>query len=487
MPALTLPGINAVYCFKIRARCFKIRDCHVGACMRIFFSGIGGSGVSAIASFMAAGGHEVSGSDRAFDLTPAHPVAALLEGSGIRIFPQDGSGIDGALDFAVMSTAVEAGTAEVVKAKALGVPLKTRPEYLAELSREFDTIAVTGTSGKSTASGLTAFLMRELGLQPNFLGGGRVKDFKNGQRPVNFLAGGSRWLVMEACESDGTLVNYRPRHLAILNLELDHKGIEETARMFEKIAANTSGLRIINADDANLSGLQVIKQKGDAIQKFGMGPGADFRAEDLALHPFGSEFTVRGVRFKLALPGAYNVYNALAAIAIVSGLGGPLEKIAAALPRFSGIERRFDIHLNARGKLVIDDFAHNPHKISSLMKAVGAIKEQKRVCYVFQPHGFGPVRMMKNEYIEAFAQNLRSGDLLILLPIFYQGGTVSMDISSGELARAIAGRGKSAVAVSDRAEALRHAGSRDCVVIMGARDETLSLLAGEAARLLAGK
>ncbi|MDA8088536.1 MAG: Mur ligase domain-containing protein [Nitrospiraceae bacterium] len=450
--------------------------------MRIFFSGIGGSGVSAIASFMAARGHEVSGSDRAFDLLPGHPVAAQLRASGIRIFPQDGSGMESAPDFAVMSTAVEAGTPEVIRARALGVPLKTRPEYLAELSREFDTIAVTGTSGKSTASGLTAFLMRQLGMQPNFIGGGRVKAFKGGQqqRPCNFLSGGSRWLVMEACESDGTIVNYSPRHLAILNLELDHKGIEETARMFEKVSENTAGFKAVNADDRNLRPL--LGRKG--VVTFGMGPGADFRACDISLHPFGSEFTVSGVRFKLALPGLYNVYNALASIAVVSGLGGTLEKIAQALPGFTGIERRFDIHLNARGMLVIDDFAHNPHKISSLMKAVQLIKEQTRVCYVFQPHGFGPVRMMKNEYIGAFSENLRGGDLLILLPIFYQGGTVNMDISSGDLARGINERGKSAIAVSGRQEVLRHAGGRRCVVIMGARDETLSLLAAGIARRL---
>ncbi|MDA8388439.1 MAG: Mur ligase family protein [Nitrospiraceae bacterium] len=460
--------------------------------MRIFFSGIGGSGVSAIASFMADRGHDVSGSDRAFDLLPGHPVAALLEKKGIRIFPQDGSGITGALDLVVASTAVEAGTPEVIRAKTLGVPLQTRPEYLAGLCREFDTIAVTGTSGKSTASGLTAFLMRELGLRPNFLGGGRVTAFRSGREknPGNCLAGDSRWLVMEACESDGSIVNYSPRMLAILNLELDHKGIEETALMFRKIAQNTSGLTVVNADDPNLRRLLTDKG-GRNVVTFGTGspgcaPGrADLRADDLRLHPFGSEFMVRGVRFKLGLPGLYNVYNALAAIGLLSGLGEPLEKIASALPGFTGIERRFDIHLNAGGKLVIDDYAHNPHKISSLMKAVRVIKD--RVCYVFQPHGFGPVRMMKNEYIGTFARELRKDDLLILLPIFYQGGTVSMDVSSDELADGIKKEGKPALAVPDRSMALeRAARGWDCVVVMGARDETLSLLAAQAARLLGG-
>nr|MDA8086600.1 Mur ligase domain-containing protein [Nitrospiraceae bacterium] len=156
--------------------------------MKIFFSGIGGSGVSAIACFMADRGHEVSGSDRAFDLDPAHPVAKFLKGKNIRILPQNGSGINGSLDLAVMSTAVEEGTPEVVKARSTGVLLKTRPQYLAELAAGFKTIAIAGTSGKSTASGFLAFLMRELGLGPNFIGGGRVKAFKNGGNPGNSLA-----------------------------------------------------------------------------------------------------------------------------------------------------------------------------------------------------------------------------------------------------------------------------------------------------------
>ena len=457
--------------------------------MRIFFSGIGGSGVSALACFMAGSGHSVSGSDRAFDLIPEHPVAALLGKKGIRLFPQDGSGIDRSLDLVVASTAVEAGTPEITKSKILGLPLKTRPEFLAELSGKFDTIAVTGTSGKSTASGLMAFLMRELGLKPNFIGGGRVKVFKNDKNLGNILAEGSRLLVMEACESDGTIVNYSPRHLVILNLELDHKGIGETSLMFGKIAENTSGMLIMNADDDNLRQLRITERERPDFKKkkiisFGMGPGADFRAEGLKLGPFSSEFTTKGVRFKSALPGLYNVYNCLAAIALVWELGASPEKIASALPGFSGIERRFDVHLNTGSRLVLDDYAHNPHKISCLMQAMRLGKEQKRICYVFQPHGFGPVRMMKNEYIEAFAQNLGNEDLLIILPIFYQGGTVSMDVSSEDLARGISGKGKRAIAVPGRSQVLEHAAAWDCVVIMGARDETLSLLADQVASVL---
>ena len=453
--------------------------------LRIFFSGIGGSGVSAIASFMADRGHEISGSDRAFDLDPAHPVAAFFRKKNIRVLPQDGSGIDGTLDFAVMSTAVEEGTPEVVKARDTGVLLKTRPQYLAELAAGFKTIAVAGTSGKSTASGLLAFLMRELGLAPNFIGGGRVKAFKNESNPGNSIAntnvgsgGGPEWLVLEACESDGSIVNYRPLHSVILNLDVDHKGLEETALMFRALAQNTKGHIIINSDDRNLRGLSL----GGAVT-FGVNSPARFKADHIGLSPFGSRFSVDGVDFTLSLPGLYNIYNSLSAIAVLSALGVPLKAIAGPMAWFTGIDRRFDVHLNEAGgkKLVIDDYAHNPHKIASFMRAVSTVRD--RICYVFQPHGFGPVRMMKNEYIEAFAQNLRKEDHLVLLPIFYQGGTVSMDISSEDVAHGVREAGKSAE-VRSRADVLNITGEWDSFVIMGARDESLSTFAASLAEKL---
>ncbi|MCK5427517.1 MAG: UDP-N-acetylmuramate--alanine ligase, partial [Thermodesulfovibrionia bacterium] len=169
--------------------------------LKIFFSGIGGSGVSAIAGFMADRGHIIVGSDRAFDKDPRHSLKKALQSKGIRIVPQDGAAIDGSFDYAVFSTAVEPEQPEVIKAKTLGIPVKTRPEYLAEITESFHTIAVSGTSGKSTVSGMLAFLMSRLGLNPNFIGGGRVKQFKTSSNPGNSLTGSSDYFVIEACES----------------------------------------------------------------------------------------------------------------------------------------------------------------------------------------------------------------------------------------------------------------------------------------------
>lgn len=442
--------------------------------LRIYFSGIGGSGVSAIASFMHDKGHAVAGSDRAFEAGPDHPAYKTLRARGIAIVPQDGSALDGTYDLMVMSTAVEADRPEVLRAGALGIPVKTRPEYLAGLVSEFSTVAVTGTSGKSTAAGMLAFLMRQLGLRPNFIGGGRVKAFKSTSNAGNAIAGDSDILVVEACESDGSIINFRPAHSVILNLELDHHGIEKTARMFKTLLGNTSGKSFINADDENLRHIT----PPDAVT-FSFGNPSRYRAVDVALKGLNSEFTVNGTRFLLPLPGRHNVQNALACIAVLSESGIPPEKIAGALPGFTGIERRFDLRLHHGKKLVIDDYAHNPHKIRSLMETMKTLRD--RVCYIFQPHGYGPVRLMRDEYVRAFSENLRDADRLVLLPIFYAGGAVSRDVSSDDLAEGISARGRQTVAVRSRKEALEKASECNVCVVFGARDETLTGFADDIA------
>jgi UDP-N-acetylmuramate--alanine ligase len=200
--------------------------------------------------------------------------------------------------------------------------------------------------------------------------------------------------------------------------------------------------------------------------------------------PMGSAFSVRGIRFQFSLPGRYNLYNALSCIALLAEMDTPLEDIADVLCEFRGIERRFDVLLDDGKRLVIDDYAHNPHKISSLMEAMKSIRN--RICYIFQPHGFGPTRMMKDGYIKAFTEHLRDSDHLLLLPIFYAGGTAARDISSRDLAEAIGAGGKS-VEVKERKEILERVAEWENYVIFGARDETLSDFATEIAERLATK
>ncbi|UCG78934.1 MAG: UDP-N-acetylmuramate--alanine ligase, partial [Nitrospirota bacterium] len=428
---------------------------------KIFFSGIGGSGLSAIASFLSERGHEVSGSDRAFDNDPGDFRIPLLKKLGIIIYPQDGSGIAPEIDRIVFSTAVEHDRPEYVKARELNIPVSTRPEYLADITKSFRTIAVSGTSGKSTTAGMLAYLMHRLGLEPNYIGGGRIKHFRSDANPGNYLSGSSDILIIEACESDGSIINYYPEVSLILNLALDHNPVDETREMFLKLSENTSGKVVINGDDPGLK-----KINGKAI-RFSLDNVSSVR-----YGPFGTKFVEEGTEFALSMPGKHNLYNALACITTLSAMDISMNDIAGILPDFSGIDRRFDIHLNKGGCLVIDDYAHNPHKISNLMRTVMPLSNS--ICYIFQPHGYGPTRLMRDGYVRTFSEHLRQDDLLLILPIYYAGGTSSKDISSSDLAGDITRVGGPADAINDRSEALEISDKFDTFVVFGARDESLS-------------
>jgi UDP-N-acetylmuramate--alanine ligase len=441
---------------------------------KIFFSGIGGSGMSAIASFMAGRGHTIIGSDRSFDHNPDHPLSAILTNKGITVVPHDGSGIESSLDLAVFSTAVEDTQPEVKKAKDLGILMKTRPEFLSEIASEFRTIAVAGTSGKSTIAGMLAFALHKLGFEPNFIGGGRVKQFKSQSNAGNSLNGGSDILIIEACESDDSITHYHPLYSIISNLSLDHNIIEKTAQMFETLGRNTEELVILNGDDENLT-----RCRFDKALSFSIDKPSEYRAEAIEYQPLRTMFSLHGINYTLSLPGQYNLYNALPCIALLSELGIPFKDSAGVLPSFSGLDRRFDIHLNTEKHLVIDDYAHNPHKISSLMGSLKAFRH--RVCYIFQPHGFGPTRFMKHAYIDIFAKNLRKEDHLVLLPIYDAGGTALRDISSEDLSHAISEAGKSVEVLHERSFLLNRVKEWDTYIVFGARDETLADFAQEIA------
>jgi len=442
----------------------------------IYFSGIGGSGVSAIALFLKDRHLHVSGSDREFDRRQDHPLKVLMSKRGISLFPQDGSGIKRGYDLFVHSTAVEAGHVEIRRAKELSLPMMTRGEFLASLLNQYRGIAIAGTSGKSTTAGLLCFLMDRLGLSPNFIGGGRVRQFRTETNPGNYLSGQSQTLIIEACESDPSITRYRPGESVILNVSLDHRGVDETVQMFRCLAENTEGRLYINADDENLSEMV----DTDTVT-FSINRPSRYRAEGVRLLRHGSVFVTDGIECRLSIPGLYNVYNALSCIAVLREAGIPLREIAYLLPEFRGIERRFEIHRDDQ-YLVIDDYAHNPQKISALMCTVN--KMRGGVCYIFQPHGYGPTRLMKDAYVDTFVRHLRGDDIVLFLPIYYRGGDVERDISSDELVLEIKKRGKNAEALSDRDEINSWLNRYNAFVVFGARDDTLSDLARSIASAL---
>ena len=434
--------------------------------------------MSALAAFAADLGASVSGSDRDYDAGSGAGIYGMLLEKGIRLVPQDGRGLDPSFDLMVISTAVESANPDIKRAQSIGISIEPRPEFLARIVGESRTIAVAGTNGKSSTAGMLAWVMRELGLDPGFIGGGRVKQFRSGANVGNSLPGGSGPLVVEACESDTAIASYSPQVTVLLNLSFDHREISDTASLFQSLLDNTRGRVIINGDDERLSSMKTEKRLS-----FGLGEGCDVRATHIGCEALESRFMVDGTEFRLALPGRHNIYNALSVIAVLKDMGIPVESMVRPLAEFTGLDRRFDIHLNSGGFLVVDDYAHNPDKIAALMETVSSDRETGRegILYIFQPHGYGPTRLLKDRYVETFRICLRREDRLVILPIFYAGGTVAKDISSADIISPLADAGLDVRSAPDRDFILKSLRGWKTIVVFGARDETLSNLAGKIA------
>jgi UDP-N-acetylmuramate--alanine ligase len=438
-----------------------------------FFIGIGGSGMSAIAQILAGQGHGVSGSDRNYDRGVSAPFFSRLQELGIRLFPQDGSGVDEETECVVVSTAIEDSVPDVARARALGVPVRHRAEVLAEITNEKRGIAAGGTSGKSTVCGMVGTLLFDAGRDPSIINGGRMKNFDDGLLPGNAHAGKSELLVIESDESDGSIVNYRPAVSIVTNVTKDHKTIPELVALFETFIANTAELAVLNADCPTTMRLDT---KGKKVVTYGIGRPADIRAESLALELFTASFTVDGVKFSLRVPGKHNVSNALAAIAVGRHLGLGAGELKRGLEAFKGIARRFDLIGEAGGVRVIDDFAHNPDKIRATLEALE--RAPGRRLLMFQPHGFGPTKFMRDELIEVFAAKMREDDVLFMPEIFYAGGSAERSISSAEITDAISARGRKALFFENRSDIagalVAESQPGDTVAVMGARDDTLT-------------
>lgn len=447
---------------------------------RFHYAGVGGSGMSALAQFQAMRGGRASGSDRSFDRGEREQARAQLERLGITLHPQDGNGVPGAVAL-VLSTAVEAQVPDAAAARAAQVPAFHRSELLAHFVRTHRTIAVSGTSGKSTVVAMIFEILRGAGRNPSVITGGDLLALQREGLWGNAWAGGEL-LVVEADESDGSLVRYQPAVGVILNLQRDHKEMDEVAAMFATFRARTRE-RVVTGEEQNLAAFA----SGAIV--FGFTPGAAVRGEDLTLEPGASRFTVEGVSFRLPAPGRHNVANALAAIAACRAVDVPLADMVPGLAGFEGVGRRFQVVGTTHGVEVVDDFAHNPAKIAAVLATAQA--RAGRVLAVYQPHGYGPTRFLRQDFVETFARSLRPADRLWMLEVFYAGGTANRDFSSADIVAEAVARGAPAEFAPSRewlAERLAaEARPGDLILVMGARDPSLSdwarsVLAAVAAR-----
>ena len=436
---------------------------------RFHYAGLGGSGMSALAQFQVMISGHASGSDRAFDRGERAELRVQLERLGIEIMPQDGSGVTEDCAALVLSTAVEAEVPDFAAARAKNIPIVHRSELLAHFVAAHRTIAVSGTSGKSTVTAMIFEILKGAGRDPSVITGGDLRLLQAQGLVGNAFAGGSDLLVVEADESDGSLVRYAPAIGVILNLQRDHKEMAEVAKMFAVLRARSREALVVGEEE-NLEALA-----GGAL-RFGFGPRADIRGNVVELGSTGSSFAVDGVRFTLPVPGRHNVANALAAIAAARAVDVPLADMVAPLADFQGVGRRFQTLGMARGVTVIDDFAHNADKIGAAL-ATAKLKAS-RLLAVYQPHGYGPTRFLRRDFVDTFTRELRPEDRLWMLEVFYAGGTAARDFSAADIVREIAENGARAEFAPSRpwlaARITREARPGDLVLVMGARDPTLT-------------
>jgi UDP-N-acetylmuramate--alanine ligase len=442
---------------------------------RLHFAGVAGSGMSALAQFVVMKGGRASGSDRSFDRGQRPEARAQLEALGIAIHPQDGSGIASDCAALVVSTAVEDEVPDVAAARRLGVPVLHRSELLAHLVARYRTVAVTGTSGKSTTAAMIFELLRGAGRDPSIITGGELVALQREGLWGNAWAGASDLLVIEADESDGSVVRYHAALGVLLNLQKDHKEMAVVADLFRTFRAQLREGAVVG------EGEDLREFAADATV-FGFGPEAGLRADAVCLGAKGSVFRVGDTEFRLPVPGRHNVENALAALAACARLGVDLAEMVAPLAAFQGVARRFQVLGTRGGVTVVDDFGHNPAKVAASIRAahlrVGAAG---RVLAVFQPHGFGPLKFLRAEFVAVFSTELAPQDRLWFLEVFYAGGTAARDISSADVIAEIAGQGAQAELAPTREGLVARlaAGAKrgDLILVMGARDPSLTDLA----------
>ncbi|MDN5864192.1 MAG: UDP-N-acetylmuramate--L-alanine ligase [Gammaproteobacteria bacterium] len=458
----------------------------MGRVRRIHMVGMAGSGMCGIAEVLLNLGYEVSGSD-----LRDSPVLERLRSKGAVVHLAHRAGNLNEADVVVISSAVETDNPEVVAARERRVPVVPRAEMLAELMRFRYGIAVAGTHGKTTATSLIASVLMEADLDPTFVIGGRLQ-----RAGVNARLGQSRYLVVEADESDASFLQYKPMISVVTNVDRDHLGAYGDD--FKRLQASFVeflkqlpfyGRAILCADDRQLA--RLAPELGRPVSTYGFGQ-ADFQAEKVVAEGERMRFTVRRpeaapLEVVLNLPGRHNVENALAAIAVAAELEIPDEALTAALENFDGVSRRMEIlgeiRLGEGRALLISDYGHHPREIAATIEAVREAWPGRRLLVVFQPHRY----TRTHDLLDDFAAVLPTADVLVLAKLYPAGEKPLAGADTIALARAIRSRGQlEPVYMPDLGElestldALAQDG--DLVLVLGAGD-----IDRHARRLAAGR
>jgi UDP-N-acetylmuramate--alanine ligase len=408
------------------------------------FSGIAGCGMSALAQAAIHCGHHVSGSDRYHDLGIPLPVLDSFWLMQIPLLPQDGSAITPELDGLIVSTAIETSNPEIRRAQALNIPIIHRAELLAELCADKQVIAIAGTAGKSTVTGMLGWIFEQLELDPTVYSGGAIVNWRGHPAIGNFRDGHSDTWIIEVDESDKSFLRFQPQHAIITNISKDHYELDELHRMFSQFETQVQQTCIKGWE------------------------------QPLAETPGG--FIYKGIDFELSVLGRHNKENGHNAVRLCDALGLDLQKVRNALATFKGIERRLEYVGTNNGAKIYDDFAHNPLKIQSAWTTVADFSE--RVIGYWKPHGFAPLYQMQQELADVFAKVCRPQDQLFILPVYYIGGTTSRKIDAPEFVELLRRQGIPAEYAPDYATLCARIDklnphTADTILGMGARDPEL--------------
>lgn len=409
---------------------------------RVHFIGIGGVGMSGIAEVLVTLGYQVSGSDQSDSAATRRLLmlgATVMQGHA----PEHIAGAD----VVVVSSAIKADNPELLAARAEQIPVVPRAEMLAELMRFKRGIAIAGTHGKTTTTSLVASVLSEGGLDPTFVIGGQLLS-----AGANARLGGGQWLVAEADESDGSFLRLNPLVAVVTNIDADH--LENYGGDFNRVKAAFSeflhrlpfyGLAVLCIDDAEVARLAAEMPRH--LVTYGFADAADVRASDVQQDGRSTRFTLHlpecaPLAVSLNLPGRHNVQNALAAAAIGWQLGVESVVIAAALAKFQGIGRRFNIKGElpfGRGRaLVVDDYGHHPRELEAVFAAARGGWPERRLVVAFQPHRYSRTR----DLFDDFAAVLSTVDALVLTDVYPAGEAPILGADAPSLARAIRSRGR---------------------------------------------
>ncbi len=421
---------------------------------RIHLVGIGGVGMSALAQALLDAGAALSGSDRLLDHGDLTDTLETLQRQGVKLAPQDGSALSPEVDRLIVSSAIEEDNPDLLAARRYKIGQVHRATELARLVADRKLLAISGTSGKSSVTAMVGWLLAECGLDPLVINGAAICGWDAAGRRIGSVRHGcGEYAVIEADESDRSLLCFRPRHAIITNCTADHFDLSTTKELFTAFRSLVAGTTIESQPAAT-----------DLLPASGWQGG----------------FNYLGHTFTLPLPGRHNCHNAWQAVALCHTLGVPLPQLAAALARFPGVARRLErVGTTAHGAIVIDDYAHNPAKLTAAWQTTAAVFP--RVVGLWRPHGYAPLRNNLAGLAAAFATIVRPSDRLLILPVYDAGGSATRDVNAGDLAARLSACGLPVELPDDipaAAAMLRRYDAPDTALLLcGARDPDLPRLA----------